>query len=60
MITPSFQKQFTLVVDATVVACGGVLMQLNENEVDHPIAYYSKKFLKHQQNYSTIEKECLD
>lgn len=25
----------------------------------HPVCYFSKKFLKHQLNYSTIEKETL-
>ena len=29
------------------------------NGVDHPVSYFSKKFNKHQKNYSTIEKECL-
>ena len=29
------------------------------NGVDHPISSFSKKFNKHQKNYSTIEKECL-
>ena len=34
-------------------------MQEDSNEVDHPVSYFSKKFNKHQKNYSTIEKECL-
>ena len=34
-------------------------MQVDENGVDHPVSYFSKKFNKHQKNYSTIEKECL-
>ena len=34
-------------------------MQEQPNGIDHPIAYYSKKFNKHEKNYSTIEKECL-
>ena len=35
-------------------------MQENEQTgVLHPLCYFSCKFLKHQQNYSTIEKECL-
>ena len=27
--------------------------------VDHPVCYFSKKFNKHQKNYSRVEKECL-
>ena len=34
-------------------------MQEDSNGVDHPVSYFSKKFNKHQKNYSTIEKECL-
>ena len=34
-------------------------MQEGGNGVDHPVTYFSKKFYKHQKNYSTIEKECL-
>ena len=34
-------------------------MQVGEDGIDHPISYFSKKFDKHQRNYSTIEKECL-
>ena len=34
-------------------------MQEDDDGVDHPVNYFSKKFNKHQQNYSTIEKECL-
>ena len=34
-------------------------MQEDGNGVDHPVSYFSKKFNKHQKNYSTIEKTCL-
>jgi len=34
-------------------------LQKDVNGIDHPICYFSKKFDKHQKNYSTIEKECL-
>ena len=59
LTAPNFQKQFKLAVDAGDKGCGGVLMQEGENEIDHPVCYFSKKFDKHQKNYSTIEKECL-
>ena len=36
-----------------------VLLQEDNNSIDHPVCYFSKKFNEHQKNYSTIEKECL-
>ena len=36
---------------------GAVLLQ--EDKIDHPVVNFSKKFNKHQNNYSTIEKEAL-
>ena len=54
-----FERQFYLAVDASDVGCGAVLTQILEDEFEHPIGYFSKKFDRHQRNYSTIEKECL-
>ncbi len=34
-------------------------MQEDKNDIDHPVAYFSRKFDVHQKNYSTIEKESL-
>lgn len=36
-----------------------VLVQEDLQGIDHPVSYFSKKFNKHQLNYSTIEKEAL-
>ena len=57
-MAPDFDKCFKLAVDASDVGIGAVLLQDN-NGIDHPVCYFSKKFNKHQKNYSTIEKECL-
>ena len=59
LLVPSFDKEFKLAIDASDVGPGSVLLQEDDNCVDHPVCYYSKKFNKHQRNYSTIEKECL-
>ncbi|KAJ8035392.1 hypothetical protein HOLleu_22614 [Holothuria leucospilota] len=59
LIAPDFEKQFKLAVDASDNGIGAVLLQADEHGVDHPVCYYSKKFDKHQKNYSTIEKETL-
>jgi hypothetical protein len=47
-------------VDASDDAAGAVLLQHDESDnVEHPVAYFSKKFNRHQINYSTIEKGLL-
>lgn len=59
LITPDFEKQFKLAVDASDVGVGAVLYQETDDNVEKPISYFSKKLDKHQKNYSTIEKECF-
>lgn len=59
LISPDFEKQFKMAVDACDVGIGSVLFQESSDGVDHPICYFSKKLEPHQKNYSTIEKECL-
>ena len=59
LLVPNFCKPCKLAVDASDVGAGGVLLQEDENGVDHPVCYFSHKFNKHQKVYSTIEKECL-
>ena len=59
LAAPQFDKPFKLAVDASDVACGGVLLQEDTQDVDHPVCYFSKKFNVSQRRYSTIEKECL-
>ena len=59
LLAPDFDKCFKLAVDASDVGICAVLLQEDNNGIDHPVCYFSKKFNKHQKNYSTIEKECL-
>ena len=59
LLAPNFNKEFKLAVDASDVGAGGVLLQEDDNGVDDPVCYFSKKFNKHQKNYSTVEKEFL-
>ncbi|XP_068221744.1 uncharacterized protein [Palaemon carinicauda] len=58
LMLPDFSKEFNLAIDASDIGIGGVLLQ-EVNGIKHPVAYYSKKLNKAQQNYSTIEKELL-
>ena len=55
---PDFNKPFLLHTDASQVGLGAVLSQVIDNE-EHPILYASRKLLKHEMNYATVEKEAL-
>ena len=57
--SPNFDKQFILQTDASDRGVGAVLSQKDDNNEEHPVAYWSKKLLPREQKYSTIEKECL-
>ncbi len=56
---PNFDLPFKLQVDASATGAGAVLLQEDSRGIDHPVCYFSKKFSKCQQHYSTIEKEAL-
>ena len=57
--TPNFSRSFKLACDASAVAVGAALLQEDEGGVDHPVAYYSRKLTRPQQNYTCIERELL-
>ncbi len=59
LAAPCFEKPFLLEVDASGSGAGAVLLQMDADGLNHPISFFSKKFHKHQVNYSTIEKEAL-
>lgn len=59
LVAPDCKNTFKLEVDASAVGAGAVLLQEDTNSIDHPVSYFSRKFNKHQLNYSTIEKEAL-
>lgn len=59
MKAPNFEKSFSLAIDASACGAGAVLLQEASNDILHPVSYFSKKFNRHQQVYSTIEKEAL-
>ena len=59
LLAPNVCKTFKLAADASDVGAGGVLLQEDENRVDHPVCYFSHKFNKHQEVFFTFGKECL-
>ena len=58
LATPDFTKQFVLQMDASQVGIGSILSQ-SQDHTEHPIMYISRKQLKHEINYATVEKEGL-
>uniref|UniRef100_A0A0E9WSF6 Reverse transcriptase/retrotransposon-derived protein RNase H-like domain-containing protein n=1 Tax=Anguilla anguilla TaxID=7936 RepID=A0A0E9WSF6_ANGAN len=58
LAAPDFALPFKLVVDARALGAGAVLLQEDIDGIDHPVSFFSRKFNKHQLNYSTIEKEA--
>ena len=58
-MAPDFCKPFILNVNASDMGTGAILLQADNEGIEHPVRYFSKKFNKHQRNYSTIEKETL-
>ena len=59
LASPNFQRPFVLQTDASDRGIGAVLSQEDEDSVERPIAYYSRKLAPREERYSVIEKECL-
>lgn len=56
---PDFSKKFYLHCDASDFGIGAVLVQLDGEGNEKPIAFMSKKLNTSQRNYSVTERECL-
>ena len=56
---PDFTKPFTIQCDASRRALGGVLTQVDEDEVELPIVYISRTLSPPKRNCSVSEFECL-
>ncbi len=56
---PNFSKPFRMYSDASGVALGSVLVQMDEDECEKPIAYYSRVLQSQERRYSNTERELL-
>jgi hypothetical protein len=59
LASPQYDKPFHIFVDASLLACGAVLSQLDDQNHHRPIAFASKKFNPAQTRYSVIERESF-
>lgn len=55
---PNPDANFSIVTDASNVAIGAVLQQINGTTIE-PLAFFSKKLDKTQKKYSTFDRELL-
>ena len=60
LILPDNSKKFHIVVDACRVGrgFGAILMQEGDDNLLHPVAYWSRSLLKAERNYSATDLEC--
>ncbi len=56
---PDFSKPFRIYSDASAVALGSVLCQMNEKNEERPIAYYSRALQPCEKRYENTDRELL-
>jgi len=56
---PDYHKPFIVQCDASLYGIGGVLAQLDQDNKEYVISYYSHKLTEAEQKYHAYERECL-
>jgi hypothetical protein len=59
LIFPDWRKEFHVHVDASSIALGVVPAQPREGDIDHPLAFSSRKLSIVEINYTTTKREGL-
>ena len=59
LLQPDQKKPFEVEVDASNYACGAILMQRDDKNIAHPVAFFSKTMNKAQCNYNVYNRELL-
>jgi len=54
---PNFDKPFILLSDCSEIAMGGVLLQIDDDGIERPIAYASRRLNQAEKNYKITAKE---
>lgn len=56
---PNPNRTYILSTDASMVALGATLSQIDDQGQEYAIGYFSRKLLPRERNYAVIELECL-
>ncbi|XP_047469494.1 uncharacterized protein LOC125025520 [Penaeus chinensis] len=56
---PDFTRPFELHTDASSIAIGAVLLQRDDDETPHAVAYYSRKLRDSETRYPAVDCEAL-
>jgi hypothetical protein len=53
LVFPDWEKTFHVHVDASAITLGSILVQPGVGELDHPLAFASKKMSESENKYNT-------
>jgi hypothetical protein len=59
LIFPNWKIEFHVHVDASSITLGAILVQPREENMDHPMYFFSRKLLQVKHNYKTTESEGI-
>ena len=59
LTTPNFLKPFTLYTFSSDTSCVVVLTQLNDQQIEAPISFFSSNLQGAELNYSSVEKQAF-
>jgi hypothetical protein len=59
LVFPYWDNTLYVHVDTSSIALGTILVQSRTWDLDHPIAFASRKLSDYEKNYNTIEREFL-
>jgi len=54
LVFPYWENKFHVHVDASTIALGEIMAQPGVRNIDHHVAFASRKLLESEQNYNTI------
>jgi hypothetical protein len=60
LVFTDWENTFHVHVDTSTIPLGTILVHPGAGELDHPIAFASRKLSESEQNYNTIERKGLD